>query len=66
MMEHDEKAAAATSAKSSDSSDHGVVEYAGPTKQTYTTKMDWRIIPILGCTYTILFLDRTNSEFRLA
>jgi hypothetical protein len=24
--------------------------------------MDLRLIPILGCTYTILFLDRTNSK----
>jgi hypothetical protein len=61
-MENNEKIIAETTAKSSESSDHGNVEFAGPTKQTYTTKMDWRIIPILGCTYTILFLDRTNSE----
>ncbi|KAF2278845.1 MFS general substrate transporter [Westerdykella ornata] len=26
----------------------------------YTLKMDLRLIPILGCTYTVLFLDRTN------
>jgi hypothetical protein len=61
-MEHDEKAIAATTAKSRESSDHGNIGYVGPTKQTYVTKMDWRIIPILGCTYTILFLDRTNSQ----
>ncbi|KAJ8119144.1 hypothetical protein OPT61_g37 [Boeremia exigua] len=30
------------------------------TKQGYLLKMDLRLIPILGCTYTILFLDRTN------
>lgn len=30
-------------------------------KQSYLLKMDLRLIPILGCTYTILFLDRTNS-----
>ncbi|KAF1927734.1 MFS general substrate transporter [Didymella exigua CBS 183.55] len=29
-------------------------------KQTYMLKMDLRLIPILGFTYTILFLDRTN------
>lgn len=26
----------------------------------YMFKLDMRLIPILGCTYTILFLDRTN------
>lgn len=31
----------------------------------YITKLDWRLIPVLGCTYTILFLDRTNSESQL-
>lgn len=31
-------------------------------KQSYLLKMDLRLIPILGCTYTILFLDRTNSR----
>lgn len=38
---------------------------ATPTKQNYTMKMDLRLIPILGCTYTILFLDRTNSELSI-
>lgn len=31
-------------------------------KPNYTLKLDLRLIPILGCTFTILFLDRTNSE----
>lgn len=31
----------------------------------YITRLDWRLIPILGCTYTILFLDRTNSTSSL-
>ena len=63
-MQHDEKIVAETTAKSSGSSDGGTVEFAGTahTKQNYTLKMDLRLIPILGCTYTILFLDRTNSE----
>ncbi|KAF2867779.1 major facilitator superfamily domain-containing protein [Massariosphaeria phaeospora] len=26
----------------------------------YITKLDLKLIPLLGCTYTILFLDRTN------
>jgi hypothetical protein len=58
----DEKAIAETTAKSSGSSQNGNVDISFSSKQTYTTKMDWRLIPILGCTYTILFLDRTNSE----
>jgi hypothetical protein len=35
----------------------------GQPKHNYVLKMDLRLIPILGCTYTILFLDRTNSTF---
>ena len=63
MMQHDEKTVAETVAKSSESSDHGTPDFeAAHTKQTYTTKMDLRLIPILGVTYTILFLDRTNSK----
>lgn len=62
-MDRDEKVMPETTAKSSGSSDRGGAEYeVAHTKQTYTTKMDLRLIPILGCTYTILFLDRTNSE----
>lgn len=64
-MQHDEKFVTQTTAQSSGSSDggeNGLVTHTAPTKQSYTTKMDLRIIPILGCTYTILFLDRTNSE----
>ncbi|EAT81899.2 hypothetical protein SNOG_10505 [Parastagonospora nodorum SN15] len=59
-MSLDEKAIAESVAKSSRSSDNGNVEIPFCSKQSYTTKMDWRLIPILGCTYTILFLDRTN------
>ena len=33
----------------------------GQAKHNYVLKLDLRLIPILGCTYTILFLDRTNS-----
>ncbi|KAF2182048.1 MFS general substrate transporter [Zopfia rhizophila CBS 207.26] len=48
-----------TTAKTS--SDQDTVELAVSTKaQRYITKVDFRLIPVLGCTYTILFLDRTN------
>jgi hypothetical protein len=47
----------------SDNSETGIVNVVS-TKQSYVLKMDVRLIPILGCTYTILFLDRTNSESR--
>jgi hypothetical protein len=56
-MQNDEKQVANTTSQSSDYRDHVTV-----TKQSYTLKMDLRLIPILGCTYTILFLDRTNSK----
>jgi hypothetical protein len=62
-MQHDEKTVAETTATSG-SSGHGDVDFVAHSKQTYTTKMDLRLIPILGCTYTILFLDRTNSKSR--
>ncbi|KAF2202432.1 MFS general substrate transporter [Delitschia confertaspora ATCC 74209] len=43
------------------STDHSSVEDALPQKiNMSTTKWDLRLIPILGCTYTLLFLDRTN------
>ncbi|KAF2740281.1 MFS general substrate transporter [Polyplosphaeria fusca] len=41
-------------------SDLDTVEAAHLTKATYLTKLDLRLIPVLGVTYTILFLDRTN------
>jgi len=59
-MSLDEKAIAESVAKSGRSSDNGNVETPFCSKQSYMTKLDWRLIPILGCTYTILFLDRTN------
>lgn len=59
-MQTDEKMVAEATAKDSGSSDQDTVEVFG-TKQNYTLKLDLRLIPILGCTYTILFLDRTNS-----
>lgn len=31
----------------------------------YVYKLDLRLIPLLGCTYAILFLDRSNSEYIL-
>ena len=57
-----EKFAAETTATSSVNDDNGAIESLSYTKQTYTMKLDLRLIPILGCTYTILFLDRTNSK----
>lgn len=33
-----------------------------PPPSNYVYKLDLRLIPLLGCTYTILFLDRANSE----
>lgn len=62
----DEKAAIETAAQDRDDNEMGML---GPvsTKQSYILKTDLRLIPILGCTYTILFLDRTNSKLeRLA
>jgi hypothetical protein len=63
-MQSDEKTVAKTTATSSVNNDHGALESFSHTKQTYTMKMDLRLIPILGCTYTILFLDRTNSKLK--
>lgn len=57
----DEKVAADVSAQDNDNNEMGVVNLVS-SKQSYVLKMDLRLIPILGCTYTILFLDRTNSE----
>ena len=56
-----EKVAAEVAAQDSDNKEMGVVNRVS-SKQSYVLKMDLRLIPILGCTYTILFLDRTNSE----
>ena len=60
-MQADEKVLAETTAQSSGSSDQDPIEQT-TTVPNYTLKLDLRLIPILGCTYTILFLDRTNSE----
>ncbi|KAH8722657.1 major facilitator superfamily domain-containing protein [Phaeosphaeriaceae sp. PMI808] len=59
-MQHDEKGIVETTAKSSGSSHEGNLELAPQTKQSYIVKLDLRLIPILGVTYTVLFLDRTN------
>ncbi|KAF1849262.1 MFS general substrate transporter [Cucurbitaria berberidis CBS 394.84] len=59
MQSKEKVVVAETTAKSSGSSDHGAAELAA-TPLNYTLKLDLRLIPILGCTYTILFLDRTN------
>ncbi|CAO2652028.1 Nn.00g003110.m01.CDS01 [Neocucurbitaria sp. VM-36] len=58
-MHIDEKVFAETIAKSSGSSEQDPAELTA-TPPSYTLKLDLRLIPILGCTYTILFLDRTN------
>ena len=58
-MDADEKATTEVVAQDRDN-DAGPISTV-PTEQSYVLKMDLRLIPILGCTYTILFLDRTNS-----
>lgn len=63
-MTMDEKDAAEIAARQCDSARIGVVD-VDTSKQSYVLKMDLRLIPILGCTYTILFLDRTNSGSRI-
>jgi hypothetical protein len=63
-MTMDEKDAAEVAARDFDSARVGVVDI-DTSKQSYVLKMDLRLIPILGCTYTILFLDRTNSGSRV-
>ena len=62
-MQSNEKFVAETTATSSVENERGAIESLLHTKQTYTTKLDLRLIPILGWTYTIFFLDRTNSKF---
>jgi hypothetical protein len=58
-MDADEKAM--TEVVAQDRDNDAVTISNVPTEQSYVLKMDLRLIPILGCTYTILFLDRTNS-----
>ncbi|KAF2122887.1 major facilitator superfamily domain-containing protein [Lophiotrema nucula] len=41
-----------------------VPETGTPKAARYITKLDFRLIPFLGCCYTILFLDRTNMLIR--
>jgi hypothetical protein len=60
-MSIDEKAALEAMSKDDVCSEAGIVEVASA-KQSYLLKLDLRLIPILGCTYTVLFLDRSNSE----
>ncbi|KAF3009856.1 hypothetical protein E8E13_010577 [Curvularia kusanoi] len=57
-MDDDEKKAAKVLAQDSDNETVAISTVS--TEQSYVLKMDLRLIPILGCTYTILFLDRTN------
>lgn len=61
-MQSNEKSVADTTATSNVDNDHGTIESLSHAKQSYTMKLDLQLIPILGCTYTILFLDRTNSK----
>jgi hypothetical protein len=58
-MDADEKATTEVFAQDREN-DAGTISTV-TTEQSYVLKMDLRLIPILGCTYTILFLDRTNS-----
>lgn len=60
-MTMDEKAAAEVAVRASDSAQRDFVD-VDSSKQSYLLKMDLRLLPVLGCTYTVLFLDRTNSE----
>ncbi|KAF2015107.1 MFS general substrate transporter [Aaosphaeria arxii CBS 175.79] len=55
-----EKIVAQETATKSSNSDHDTIEAAMDPPSNYTLKLDLRLIPLLGCTYTILFLDRTN------
>jgi hypothetical protein len=55
-----EKIAVEQSSATATSSERDVESVVGPSK--YITKLDLRLLPLLGCTYTILFLDRTNSK----
>ncbi|OSS51606.1 hypothetical protein B5807_03393 [Epicoccum nigrum] len=57
-MDADEKATTEVFAQDREN-DAGTISTV-TTEQSYVLKMDLRLIPILGCTYTILFLDRTN------
>ena len=50
------------SRKGSERSSFAPVE---PIRLNYSLKLDLRLIPILGFTYTILFLDRSNSKIFL-
>jgi hypothetical protein len=56
-----EKTVAEIATQDSDTSRTNTSDVVSST-QSYVLKMDLRLIPILGCTYTILFLDRTNSK----
>jgi hypothetical protein len=60
-MSVDEKVALEAMSKDDACSETGNVEVVSA-KQSYLLKLDLRLIPILGCTYTVLFLDRSNSE----
>ena len=64
-MKPEGKSTADGSIESDGSIEEGTLEFSVPTKQSYIRKLDRRLIPILGCTYTILFLDRTNSKSNL-
>lgn len=61
----DEKVVADIAAQDGDSCESGMANIVSK-KQNYLLKMDLRLIPILGCTYTILFLDRTNSKSKVS
>lgn len=60
MKQSDEKNDVGMTTKKQDN-DVGA-EKEATVRPNYLTKLDLRLIPILGCTYTILFLDRTNSR----
>ena len=59
-MHIDEKVAANATVATGPCSEQASLELATRPKSNYTLKIDLQLIPILGCCYTILFLDRSN------
>jgi len=58
----DGKEVAEVATVNTDRTDH--TDDLAPPPSCYMWKLDLRLIPILGTTYTLLFLDRTNSKSR--
>ena len=60
-LEHDKATAEASAKRVGDDGSE-----LAPPPSNYVYKLDLRLIPLLGCTYTILFLDRTNSVYDIS